>query len=67
VLGELHRERAGVVLDRRDVVDRLAQALFLEPLEGGLLDVDQVGEVENVLETRKALARAWRSNPAGQM
>jgi hypothetical protein len=50
VLGELDGEGAGVVLDRRDVVDRLAKALLLEPLEGGLLDVDQVGEVEDVLE-----------------
>ena len=49
-VAELDRQRAGVVLDRRDVVDRLAQALVLEPVEGGLLDVDQVGEVEDVLQ-----------------
>ena len=67
VLAELDGERAGVVLDRRDVVDRLAEALVQEPLERGLLDVDQVGEVENVLQARESLARARRSNPAGQM
>jgi hypothetical protein len=50
-VAELDRERAGVVLDRRDVRNRLAQALVLEPLERGLLDVDQVGEVEDVLQT----------------
>src|ERR671912_766911 len=44
-LPELDRERAGVVLDRGDVRDRLSEALVLEPLERGLLDVDQVGEV----------------------
>jgi hypothetical protein len=66
VLTELDSERARVVLDGRDVVDRLPQALVQEPLEGGLLDVDQVGEVENVLEARETRARARRSNPAGQ-
>jgi hypothetical protein len=40
---ELDREGAGVILDRRDVVDRLAKALVQEPLKRGLLDVDQVG------------------------
>jgi hypothetical protein len=67
VLAEFHGERAGVVLDRGDVVDRLPQALVQEPLERGLLDVDQVRKVEYVLETRKALARARRSDPAGQV
>jgi hypothetical protein len=67
VLAELDGERAGVVLDRRDVVDRLSQALVEEPVERGLLDVDQVGEIENVLEARKCFARARRSDPGGQM
>jgi hypothetical protein len=31
------------------------------------LDVDQIGKVEYVLETRKALARARRSDPGGQV
>ena len=43
VLAELHRERAGVVLDGRDVVDRLPKPFLQEPVEGSLLDVDQVG------------------------
>ncbi len=42
VLAELDGERAGVILDRRDVRDRLAETLLHEPLEGGLLDVDEV-------------------------
>jgi hypothetical protein len=50
VVSELDGQRACVVLDRRDVVDGLAQALVQEPLERGLLDVDQVGEVEDVLQ-----------------
>src|SRR5204862_388288 len=66
VVAELDGERAGVVLDRRDVVDRLAEAFAQEPVEGLTLDVDQVGEVENVLETRERLARAWRSDRLGQ-
>src|SRR3954447_22394791 len=66
VVGELDGERAGVVLDRRDVVDRLAEAVVQEPLERGLLDVDQVGEVEDVFDTGKRLARAGRSDLRGQ-
>ena len=42
VVAELHRQCAGVVLDGRDIVDRLPQALLQEPMERGLLDVDQV-------------------------
>ena len=67
VLGELDGERAGVILDRRDVVDRLSQALLQEPPEGRLLDVDQVGKVEDVLETRKTFARTRRSDPGHQV
>src|SRR5205814_3270249 len=63
---ELDREGSGVVLDRRDVVDRLAKTLVQEPLERGLLDVDQIGKVEDVLETRETGARAWRSDLGGQ-
>src|SRR4051794_26099335 len=66
VIGELDGERAGVVLDRRDVVDRLAKAVVQEPLERGLLDVDQVGEVEDVFNTGKRLAGAGRSDLRGQ-
>src|SRR4029450_9756989 len=53
VLTELDRERPRVVLDRGDVVDRLAQTGFHEPLERGLLYVDEVGGVEDVLHERK--------------
>src|SRR6476646_2881983 len=67
VLAELHRERPGVVLDGRDVVDRLAKTFPQEPVEAGLLDVDQVGEVENVLQARETFARVRRSNTAGQV
>ena len=50
VLPEFDRERAGVVLDRRDVVDRLPEAFTEEPVERLTLDVDQVRKVEDVLE-----------------
>src|SRR6266540_3507287 len=63
---ELDGQGAGVVLDRRDVVDRLAKTLVQEPLERGLLDVDQIGKVEDVLETRETGARARRSDLGGQ-
>src|SRR5204862_1337935 len=52
---------------RRDVVDRLSEALVQEPLERGLLDIDQVGKVEDVLEAGKARARARRSDLGGQV
>ena len=58
VLAELHREGAGEVLDRRDVVDRLAQALLDEPLEGRALDVDEVGDVTDLLLLGEGVANA---------
>src|SRR4029079_3815394 len=66
VVPELDGEGARVIGDRRDVVDRLAEALLQEPLEGRLLDVDEVGEVEDVLQARKRLARSWRDGGAAQ-
>ena len=66
VVAELDRERARVVLDRRDVVDRLAEPFAHEPVERLTLDIDEVGEVEDVLETRKRLARTRRSDRLGQ-
>ncbi len=60
-LAELHGEVARVVLDRRDVVDGLAQTALLgidQPVERLLLDGDQVGDLENLLEAREGTARA---------
>src|SRR5439155_15615083 len=59
---ELDGEGAGVVLDRRNVVDRLAETFVQEPLKRRLLDVDQVRKVEDVLEARESGARARRSD-----
>ncbi len=59
-LAELHREVAGVVLDRRDVVDRLAQAAGLrvgQPRERAALNVDQVGDVNGLIQAREASTR----------
>ena len=47
VVTELHGKRAGVVLDRRNVVDDLANTCLHEFLEGGALDVDQVRDVKD--------------------
>ena len=58
VLAELDREGAGEVLDRRDVVDRLAKALLDEPLKGRALDVDEVGDVTNLLLLGEGVADA---------
>ena len=64
---ELHRERTGVVLDRRDVVDRLPEAFLHEPLEGRLLDIDEVRHVKDVLETGKRCALRASGDLTGQL
>ncbi len=64
-LPELHGQVAGVVLDRRDVVDRLAQPAPLridKPGKGLLLDVDQVRDIDRLVETRESTARAGSIN-----
>ena len=59
VIAELNGQTAGVVLDGRYIVDRLSQSVLHEATEAGYLNVDQVGDVDNPLETgvRPALAR----------
>ena len=59
-IAELDGEVAGVVLDRRDVVDRLAQAAATgvgQPGEGLALDIDQVGDFKDLVQAREAAAR----------
>jgi hypothetical protein len=59
-LAKLDGEVAGVVLDRRDVVDRLAQTALLgvgEPGERLALDIYEVGNFKDLLQTREAPAR----------
>jgi hypothetical protein len=59
-LAEVHCEVPGVVLDRGDVGDGLAQPPLLgigQPGEGAPLDVDQVGDVMNSFEAREGSAR----------
>ena len=67
VIGKLDCERAGVVLDRRDIVDRLAKPFLHEPVEGSSLDVDEVGKVEDVLQTGKTLPRGARGDLGGHV
>src|SRR6185436_15618647 len=62
---ELDGEMTRVVLDRRDVVDRLAQPTGLridQPVEGPALDVDQVGDVEGLIQAREGATRAGSGN-----
>src|SRR4029079_128528 len=64
-LAELDGEVAGVVLDRRDVVDRLAQAPLLgvdQPGEELLRYVDESGDLEDLVEAREVAARAGSVN-----
>ena len=54
-------EVAGVVLDRRDIVDRLPEATLLgvhQPLERAPLNIDQVGNFEAVLQAGETAARS---------
>src|SRR5207302_1253998 len=59
-IAELDGEVSGVVLDWRDVVDRLAQAAPVgvgQPGEGFALDIDQVGNFKDLVQTREVPAR----------
>jgi hypothetical protein len=59
-LAELHGKVARVVLDRRDVVDRLTQTALLgvgQPLKRAALDVNQVGYIDGLVEARESAAR----------
>ena len=59
-LAELDGEVAGVVLDRGDVIDRLAQSALLgigQPRERTALYVNQVGYIDRLVEAREASAR----------
>ena len=63
-VAEDDREVAGVVLDRRDVVDRLAQQPVLrvrQRLERAALDIDQVWDFKWVLEGVKS-SSGWRGS-----
>jgi hypothetical protein len=64
-LAELDGEVAGVVLDGRDVIDGLSQATALrvdKPGEGLLLDVDEIRNLEDLVETREVAARPGSVN-----
>ena len=66
-LNEGLRETIDDISPIEDYTGTLAEAFLHEPIEGRLLDVDQVGEVENVLEARETLTRARRANLGGQV
>src|SRR5581483_6419793 len=69
-VAEDDREVAGVVLDRRDVVDRLAEQPLLrigQMLEGEALDVDQVWYFKRVLEAGKCPPADRGSMRSGQL
>ena len=64
-LAEVDGEVPGVVLDRRDVVDRLPQAPLLgvdQPLERAALDVDEVGDIDGLVQAREGTALAGGVN-----
>ena len=54
VAAELHAHVLGVVLDGADILERLRQALALEKLKAVRLDGDEVGDVHDVRNLRKA-------------
>ena len=67
VRSELHRERAGVVLDRRYVVDRLPKAFRQKPGVGSLLDIDQVRYFKDVVEAGETCALRTSGDLTGQL
>jgi hypothetical protein len=63
-------EVAGVVLDRRDVVDRLAQHPLLrvrQGLEGAALDIDQMWDFNGLRKPGKGPPRDRGSMNSGQL
>src|ERR1700729_110811 len=69
-LAELHGEVAGVVLDRRDVVDRLPQTALLgmgQPQKRAALDIDEVRYVDRLGQTREGPARPESINSSQEM
>ena len=61
VLAELQDQVTGEVLDRRDRIERFLQPLRDEPMEARLLQLDQVGQVEDVGILAKRVAGALRT------
>ena len=53
---ELELQRLAEVLDRRDVVERLCDALLQEPLERITLNRNQIGQLEGLLEIAERIA-----------
>ena len=58
VLAELENQVAGEVFDRRDRGKRFRKAFGLEPIEAGLLQLDQIRNLEDVRNLRKRVSRA---------
>ena len=60
VLAELHEQLLGVILDGVDVGDGLAETVAEEPLPRFLLDVDEVGERQGLVELGERRTHARR-------
>ncbi len=58
ILAELDKQLLGVVTDGRDVFDGLLEAILEEPLPRRLLDVDQIGNRQRLVQLGKGRARA---------
>ncbi len=61
---ELHH-LAGEVLDRADLVEQLPEPLFHEPVERGQLQLDQVGNFEDLGDPRVSPSRRDRGSARG--
>ena len=66
MLAEVELELLGVILDRRDLVEDLAQSRFDEPVEGRPLDGHEVRERERLPQLREGDAVADRDERVGQ-
>jgi len=65
MLAELQHQVAGKILDRRDRVERFLQTVADEPFEGGLLQLDEIGELQHVGDLRERIAAAFRTGILG--
>ncbi len=61
VLAELENQVTGKVLDRGYRGKRLGEAFGLEPIEAGLLQLDEVGDLEDVRNLREGVTLALGS------
>ena len=65
VLAELEDQVTGEILDRRDRGERFRQTLGLEPIEASLLQLDEIGDFEDVRNLRERMRSRFGPGSGG--